>query len=63
MNAKLLNSANVVAGAVLRQETREALEAFYLPHTQRLLDDVLPALRERGIAVYGFDDAPWTSKL
>lgn len=51
----------VVPTAQLEEGNRKMLKAFYLPHTQRLLRDTLPAVQARGITVYGFDSEPWVS--
>lgn len=50
-----------VAGSDMSEESRGKLVEYFEPHTQRLLRDVLPALKSKGMIVHGFTGKPWAN--
>lgn len=58
-----VNSQAYNASASLSEANAQQLESYYLPHTRRLLRDVLPHLQAQGVEVFGFTSVPWNTKV
>lgn len=49
------------SGAKLEAAVKQRISEFYRPHTELLLNEVLPGMEREGALVVGFEGPPWVS--